>query len=517
MNSIDSRIAAALQWDREQLRCQLHARAGPSPDRCYYSRLSVATETNVTTARVRPIRFLILVAIYVVVVHVFPRPEAVKPEGWRLVGIFLSTIAGLVIQPIPGGAVVLLAVTLAAVSGALPIGQALAGYADPTVWMVMAAFFISRALLDTGLARRIALLFVRWFGKTPEGICYALAASDMTLATVIPSNAARSGGVVLPILRSIAELYGSRPGPTAAVIGSFLFCGVYQSICVSAAMFFTGQASNPLAAQLAGQSIGYQVTWTSWFAAGIVPGLCSLLLVPRLVMRLNPPEIRRTPEAARFAAGELAKMGPMSGAERVLAAVFVGVCGGWATSAWHGLDVAVVGLIGSGALLVTGVLKWEDVRGEKTAWDIFIWYGGLVRLGKALGETGAPTEFAKAVGGWFSDFGWVALFVAALLIYFYAHYAFASITAHILAMYPAFLAVLTATGAPAGLVVYAFACYTNLAAGLTHYGTTPSPMYFAHEYVSMPMWWRVGFATSILNLLIWSTVGFAWWKAIGYW
>jgi divalent anion:Na+ symporter, DASS family len=460
---------------------------------------------------------IVPVALYALLVWAVPRPEALKPESWRLVGIFLATIAGLILQPIPGGALVLLAVTLAAILGGLTIQDALAGYGDPTVWLVMAAFFISRALIKTGMARRLALFFVRLFGRSSLGVCYALSLSDMTLATIIPSNAARSGGVILPILRSIAEVYGSRPGATAALLGSFLMTAVYQNICVTAAMFFTGQASNPLAAQIATNTFHFPVTWTSWFVAGIVPGLVSLALVPLVVFRLNPPEIKQTPEAAAFAAKELAAMGPMSVGERIVTAVFVTVCALWVTSGLHKIDITVTALLGSTALLFSGVLSWEDVKSEKAAWDIFIWYGGLLRLGKALGDAGVTTEFAKAVGSVLAGAGWVLLFVAALLIYFYAHYGFASITAHILAMYPAFLAVLAAQGAPIGLMVFAFACFTNLSAGLTNYGTTPSPMFFAHEYVSLKKWWLVGFVTSLVNLAVWSTIGFAWWKLIGIW
>jgi divalent anion:Na+ symporter, DASS family len=107
-------------------------------------------------------------------------------------------VAGLILQPVPGGALVLMAVTLSSVIGGLTIGQALSGYADTTVWLVMAAFFISRSLINTGLARRIALFFVRLFGRSSLGVCYALAMSDMLLASIIPSNGARSGGVILP-------------------------------------------------------------------------------------------------------------------------------------------------------------------------------------------------------------------------------------------------------------------------------------------------------------------------------
>jgi DASS family divalent anion:Na+ symporter len=462
-------------------------------------------------------RALIPLALLAAVVWLVPRPESIKPEGWRLLGIFAAAIAGLILEPVPGGAVVLLAVTFASIAGGLTIQQALSGYGDATVWLVMAAFFISRALIKTGLARRIALLFVRLFGRSSLGVCYALSLSDMVLATIIPSNAARSGGVILPILRSIAEVYGSTPGPTAAVLGSFLVTAVYQSICVTAAMFFTGQASNPLAARIATEQFGFPVTWTSWLAAGIVPGLVSLAIVPLVVQRLNPPQVRRTPEASAFAGRELTAMGPLSAGEKIAAAVFAGVCLMWVSSQWHKVDITVTAMMGSCALLVTGVLNWEDVKNERSAWDIFIWYGGLLCLGRALGDAGVTTAFARGVGGLLGGAVWPLLLAGALVIYFYAHYGFASITAHILAMYAPFLAVLTARGAPPGLVVFAFACFTNLAAGLTHYGTTPSPMFFAHGYADLRKWWTVGLAVSVVNLAIWSTVGFAWWKLTGVW
>ena len=224
--------------------------------------------------------------------------------------------------------------------------------------------------------------------------------------------------MILPIVRSIAELYGSRPGATAMLVGSFLMSAVYQSICVSAAMFYTGQASNPLAAKIAGEATGYAVTWATWFFAGIVPGLCSMAVVPIVVMKINPPEIRRTPEAAAFAASELAAMGRMSRSEWILAAVFVSVCGLWVTSAVHGVDITVTALLGSVALLLTGVLSWEDVKSERTAWDIFFWYGGLLMLGKALNEANVTSEFARLVGGAFGGTGWPVLFSVALAIYF---------------------------------------------------------------------------------------------------
>ena len=462
-------------------------------------------------------QLLFLVLIYCAVEWLLPRPASVKPEGWRVLGIFLATVAGLMLRPLPGGALVLLAVTAAAMTGALTMGQALGGYANVSVWLVLAAFFVSRGLIKTGLARRLALQFVRAFGHSSLGISYSLILTDVTLATVIPSNAARAGGVVLPILRSLTELYGSHPGPTAALLGTFLFVAVYQGECIAAAMFLTGQASNPLAANFARSIAGVEISWASWFQAGAIPGALGILAVPWLISRWFPPGIRRTPEAAQFARRELEAMGPPDRAQKIVLVIFLATCGLWLTTRLHRLGITEVALLGAGALFLTGVLTWEDALAEKAAWDVFIWYGGVTRLGEALHEYGVTKAFAEQVGGYFQDLGWLPLLAVTLAIYFYAHYAFASITTHILSMYPAFLALLVLRGAPPGLAAYAFACLSNLSAGLTHYGTTPGPMFYAHGYVSFRDWWRAGLLASLVNLGIWCSAGFLWWKLIGIW
>jgi DASS family divalent anion:Na+ symporter len=268
---------------------------------------------------------------------------------------------------------------------------------------------------------------------------------------------------------------------------------------------------------MATNTFHYPVTWLSWLVAGSVPGVCSLLTVPYVIYRLHPPEIQRTPEARAFATSELKAQGPVSRQEWITLLVFVSVCLLWITAKWNKIDITVTALLGASALLASNVIDWEDVKNEHAAWDIFIWYGGLLRMGKALGEVGVTGEFAKAVASSFGGAGWITLFTAAIIIYFYTHYGFASITAHLLAMYTPFMAVLLAKGAPLGLMVYAFAIFANLAAGLTHYGTTPSPMYYATDYASFKTFWGTGFVISLVNLAIFTTVGFAWWRLLGIW
>lgn len=451
------------------------------------------------------------------IVLAFPVPEGITPKSWQLFAIFVATIIGSIFRPLPGGAVVLLGIATIALTGVLPVDQALGGYADPIVWLVLAAFFMSRGMIKTGLGRRIAFQFIRTLGRRSLGLGYALVSTDMVLASVIPSNAARSGGIIFPVAKSLAEAYESRPGPSARRLGAFLMTLVYQCDVIICAMFLTGQASNVLIAKFARDVTGIELTYSRWALAAVVPGLLSLTAFPLILYRIFPPEITHTPEASELASKELQRMGRMSLHEKLMLLVFALIAGLWMTTSFHAINYAVVALVGIGVLLLSGVLSWDDVLGERSAWDVFIWYGGLVQMAEALGETGIIKKFADASAAFTSGWTWWAALALLLLIYFYAHYGFASITAHATAMYIPFVTVIIAAGAPPYLAVLSLAYFSNLNASLTHYGTTPAPIYFGAGYVSQRMWWRIGFIASLITIPIWAIFGFTWWKILGFW
>jgi DASS family divalent anion:Na+ symporter len=189
----------------------------------------------------------------------------------------------------------------------------------------------------------------------------------------------------------------------------------------------------------------------------------------------------------------------------------------WLTSAWHGASATAIAYLGLMLLLVTRVLEWQDLIDEKGAWDALMWFGGLIMLAGQLDRAGLPKAFAESaatfVGGWS---WWVAL-AALMVVYLYSHYAFASLVAHVTAMFPAFFAVAIGLGAPPLLAALAFGFFSSLNAATTHYGTGPAPIVFGAGYVSQGQWWRIGFIISLLHLAIWLPLGFLWWKILGLW
>ncbi len=156
---------------------------------------------------------------------------------------------------------------------------------------------------------------------------------------------------------------------------------------------------------------------------------------------------------------KLLKMGPMKPSEKIMLFVFLLILTLWATGEWTKINATVIALLAVATMVVTGVLSWDDVLGEKAAWDALIWLGGLVMMAGQLDTLGFMKWFAGTVGSSISGLAWLSALIILMLVYFYSHYGFASTTAHITAMFPAFLAVAVAAKVPPYLAALTLAFF----------------------------------------------------------
>jgi DASS family divalent anion:Na+ symporter len=251
--------------------------------------------------------------------------------------------------------------------------------------------------------------------------------------------------------------------------------------------------------------------------AAVVPGMVSLLVVPWVLYRLFPPEIRETPRAAELAREKLDQLGPMKRGEWIMAGCVVLLLTLWVLAGTWGIHTTTTALLGLTALLVTGVLTWEDVLKEKGAWDTLVWFSALVMMASFLTDLGLIPWFSETVGGWFGGGGWTFAFLGLSLVYFYSHYFFASNTAHVSAMYAPFLGVALVVGTPPLLAALVLGFFSNLFSSMTQYGTGPAPVFFGAGYVEVGVWWRLGFVVSLVNLVVWLGLGGVWWRVLGLW
>jgi DASS family divalent anion:Na+ symporter len=450
------------------------------------------------------------------VVWVLPHAGFV-PRSWGLLCLFTATVAALITRPLPAGSLIIVVISLGMLLRLFTVPEALSGFSNTTVWLIVAAFLFGRGLTQTRLGERIAYSIVRRVGGSPLRLGYSIVLADLAMAPMTPSNTARAGGILFPLTLNVARVFGSEPGPTADRIGAYLMKTLYQGDLVVSAMFLTATAPNPLVAEFVRQGSGARLSWTTWALAAAVPGIVALAVVPYVVYRLCPPTIADTAPAQALAAGQLQAMGPLTRGERLVLAVFCGVLLLWLASEWIGVSPTAIAFLGVTLLILTRVLDWRDILEERGAWDALIWFGGLVMLSGQLDKAGFPQAFAHAAAGLVQGWPWWWALVTLLVIYVYAHYAFASLVAHVTALFPAFFAVVVAFGAPPLLAGVAFGVFSSLNASTTHYGTGPAPIVFGAGYLTQARWWRIGFIISLVHLAIWLPVGFLWWKAIALW
>lgn len=468
-------------------------------------------------ASIKPLIASILTGV---IIWFIPTPSGVSQNAWQLLAIFLSTIVGIITQPLPLGAVALMGLGASVLTKTLTFSAAFSAFGDPIPWLIALAFFFARGFIKTGLGNRIAYQFVKLFGSSSLGLGYSLVFSEALLAPAIPSVSARAGGIFLPLVKALSIACGSNVGDgSERKLGSWLMLTCFQTSVISSSMFLTAMAANPLSANLTFNTINQTIGWMDWAKAAFVPGLVSLVVVPLLLYVVYPPEIKSSPDAPRLAQEKLESMGPMSKNEIIMAVTLLLTVGLWVFGGVLNIDAVTAAILGLSVLLITGVVTWKECLAESVAWDTLTWFAALIAMAGYLNKYGLIAWFSetvvKVVGG--LGLSWQMSFGILVLLYFYSHYFFASGAAHIGAMFTAFLSVASALGTPPFLAAIVLAFLSNLMGGLTHYGIGSAPVFYGANYVPLPQWWGYGFLCSVVNILIWLGVGGIWWKAIGLW
>lgn len=445
------------------------------------------------------------------------RPEGVTIAAWHILAIFVATIIACITQPLPIAGVALIGMTITVVLGIVPMEEAVTAFGTNVVWLIAMAYFLSRGFIKTGFGRRVALIFVRLFGKRTLGLAYSLIGVDLLTAPATPSNTARAGGIIFPIIDSLAETFGSHPKDgTERKIGSFLVYSEFQGDIITSAMFLTAMAPNLVAVEMAAKA-GVHITWIGWFLTALVPGIISLICVPYIIYKLYPPEVKETPNAKGWAEKELAEMGPMSKAEKLMCAIFGLALFLWIISSFIGLDATLVAFIAVSLLLLTGVLSTSDILKETGAWNTVIWFSILIFLANQLTKFGLIKWLSTSIGSALHGVNWIWVLIALFIFYFYTHYLFASGTAHVTAMYAALLAVALAAGVPHMLAAMMLALCGPLFSSTTHYASGPATVLFGAGYVKQADWWRLNAIIGVFYIIVWLGGGLLWTKVLGMW
>ncbi|MDG2956456.1 anion permease [Bisgaard Taxon 10/6] len=473
------------------------------------------------------IRYTVILA-FPILTYIFPAPDGLPLIGWHLLGVYIGTIIALILKPFPAPTILLAAVAIAAVmigntpeetvngaKVALKQSAVLDGYKSGTTWLVFAAFSMSAAFVQTGLGRRIAYKMIGAFGSTTLRLGYVNALLDLLISPAMPSTTARGGGIMAPIMQSIAVSLGSEPDKSPRKAGHYLLLNTYMVVKTTGYITLTAMAPNAVALELMRPILHIDVNWTQWFIAACVPGFVALLLMPFVTYVLYKPELKEV-DNKEIARKGLEEMGPMKVKEKILSVLFIGAVLGWVFSGFLHLSEFTVAIAAMALILLTSVLSWDDVLKNRAGWTTLTWYGGLLGIAAALKQANffewLSSTMSTLIPASNSSPLIVTIFI--LILSVAVRYLFASGAAYVASMVPVFSAVGLAAGADPLLLALGLLFSNSYGSMVTHYGSAPAAVIYGLGYHDLKSFWITGGVCAIVTLLIHVTIGFGWWSIL---
>jgi DASS family divalent anion:Na+ symporter len=464
---------------------------------------------------------VIIPVIIALVIWILPTPEGLSSNAWHVFAIFVAVIVAMITRPIPDmeSVAVLCGLTAVGILGLASVSDIFSGYGSSTPWLILSAFLICVAFLKTGFATRLAYLLIRALGKNVLGVTYALGIADFIVGPATPSTTARSAGIILPVASGVMKAYGSEPlpSPTAKKIGRYLCLTLPHITMMTSATFITAMIANPLIVNFAKQILGVEISWTTWTIAALPITILGIIVIPIVYLYLVKPELRKTPEAPIEAQKRLKEMGPMSRPEKVCLFTFVLAIVLWATGQLHGIDATIIGFLAGVILIAGGAIAWDDVARTKAAWNTVFWLAGMTSLAGILNKLGFFKWVANGVVGAVGTASAITIFTVLVLVVAFTGYGFASLTARVSAIIPAFLGVISLTPLnPVGATL-AMGYAISFGGILTHFSAASSPPWYGLEYLTFTDWLKNSFIMEIILLAILIGVGIPYWSMLGLW
>jgi L-tartrate/succinate antiporter len=446
-----------------------------------------------------------------------PTPPGLERHAWYFFALFAGIIAELILESFPFAATGLMGSAIVAVlapwvlfgpkdfanpkfnAADAAIKWMLTGWSSTTVWLVFSAFTFALGYEKSGLGRRIALILVKLMGRKTLLLGYAVMLSDALIAPFTSSNTARSGGIIFPIVRNLPELYDSKPhDPSSRKIGGYVMWVAFATTGVTSSMFLTALAPNLLCVEIIKKTANIDISWIDWFLAAAPFGIVMLLLLPLLVYWIYPPGIKEGEEVPKWAAAQLQAMGPVSRQEILLALVVFLAILFWIFGAAF-INATTVALAAVTLMMLLKIVTWNDVAGNKTAWNTVVLLAFLVSLAEGLSSTGFIHWVDASLASHMQGFSPIVTMYVLVAIYFFCHYMFASTTPHTTAMMPVMLAVgMSVPGMPIKVFALLLSMTHGIMGVITPYATGPAPIYYGAGYIPGKDFWRLGFIFGVI-------------------
>jgi len=437
-----------------------------------------------------------------------PTPNGLSREGQNAIAIFALAFVLWVGNALPLSVTSLFALVLLPTLRVIPASRSFALFGSPVVFFILGAFILAAAMMRSGLSTRLALGFLRRFGRSPRSLLAGVVFSGGFLAFWMPEHAVAA--LLFPIVLEIAialEITPRRSG-----YGRALFLALAWGAVIGGVATFLGGARNPLALGMLQDRYQESIGFLDWMVA-VAPFSIVLMGVAYLILSRGIRIEIEDVSVAREALNQKARaLGRFSGRERGVSIIVVLTIVAWIL-AGRNIGLASISLLAAVSLFVFDLIDWKSVE-EYVNWGVILMYGGAIAIAAALHETGAARWLADAAmsrapgldGFWMlMIFACVAAFLTEAI----------SNVAAVALLLPLCFSIAEGTGIAPASVVYAVAVPAGLAFALPM-GTPPNAIAYSAGYHKLRDSVSLGALLKVIALVLVAFTLKYYWAFLGF-
>jgi len=259
--------------------------------------------------------------------------------------------------------------------------NAVIGFANPIIFLMIGGFIIAEAIRKSGLATRLTYAMLNKFGTSPDRSIFVAVFSTGLLSAWIENVVAFA--MLLPIIKEIIPLMGvDDPEKGKSNFAKAMILGASYGSLAGGFGTEIGTAPNLMAAAYT------NIPFVNWMIFGFPLAIIMLIIIWKLLGRLFKPEVEGIVGGTKTISDKMESLGPMTVVEKKSLVILLFTIGLWVTTGITGLNSYSIALIGAVLFFIFKVIDWRDAQ-NGVDWGLIVFFGGALSLGAALLQTGA--------------------------------------------------------------------------------------------------------------------------------
>ncbi|MFS4494478.1 SLC13 family permease [Maribacter sp. 2308TA10-17] len=354
--------------------------------------------------------------------------ELVSEQGDAVIAVAVWMVVWWITEATSISVTALLPLLLFPLLKIMPVGDVGANYGSPIIFLFFGGFVLALALEKVNLHKRIALNIIRITGTTPNKVVLGFMIATASLSMWISNTATTV--VMLPIAMSVISLLVNDEDGFTKSDQNFalsVMLGIAFSANAGGIATVIGTPPNSVMIGLLENEYNIEISFLKWMVIGLPFSIIMITIIYLVMVKVMFPN-----KQLKFAASkdvindELKKLGPMSGKEKMVLAIFGVTVFLWIfRTVINGLlpdlklNDTIISMLGAIAMFAVPynlkkgdfIINWKDT--SKLAWGILILFGGGLALAKGMAVSGIVDMVSGAIAA--SDIS--ILFTAILLIF----------------------------------------------------------------------------------------------------